>query len=260
MPNSETAGSDDGPRILTRQSDGAAIACLAAPGAAPTVVFLPGFRSDMGGTKALALDAWCRAHGQAYLRFDYTGHGQSSGRLIDGTIGQWAADAVFAVERATEGKLVLVGSSMGGWIMLLAAQALPARVAGMVGVAAAPDFTEDLIWRNLGQAGRQKLAREGVLYQPSEYDDEPTPITLALIEDGRERLVLRRPFAFDGPLRLIHGMKDADVPWQTAQRIAEAATSADVELILVKEGEHRLSEPRDLARLTHHVGEVCDIV
>jgi pimeloyl-ACP methyl ester carboxylesterase len=214
----------------------------------------------MGGTKALALDAWCRARGQAFLRFDYTGHGQSSGRLIDGTIGQWAADAIFAVEQATEGPLVLVGSSMGGWIMLLTAQALPARVAGMVGIAAAPDFTEDLIWQNLGQAGRQKLAREGVLYQPSEYDDEPTPITLALIEDGRERLVLRRPFAFDGPLRLIHGMKDADVPWQTAQRIAEAATSADVELILVKEGEHRLSEPRDLARLTHHVGEVCDIV
>ena len=256
---SETSPSDAGPRILTRQSDGATIACDAAPGKIPTVVFLPGFRSDMGGTKALALASWCRARGQAYLRFDYTGHGQSSGRLIDGTIGQWAADAIFAVERATEGPLVLVGSSMGGWIMLLLALALPARVAGMVGIAAAPDFTEDLIWRNLDRAGRRKLAREGVLYQPSEYDDEPTPITMALIEDGRERLVLRAPFAFDGPLRLIHGMRDGDVPWQTAQRIAETVASSDVEIVLVKHGGHRLSEPRDLARLTRLVGEVCDI-
>ncbi|MHA1568446.1 MAG: alpha/beta hydrolase [Alphaproteobacteria bacterium] len=260
MPKIGTTGSDAGPRILTRQSDGAAIACVAVPGTAPTVVFLPGFRSDMGGAKALALESWCRARGQAFMRFDYTGHGQSSGTLTGGTIGQWAADAIFAIERATEGPLVLVGSSMGGWIMLLAARALPARVEGMVGIAAAPDFTEDLIWKNLGEAGRQKLAREGVLYQPSEYDDEPTPITLALIEDGREQLVLRGPLAFDGPMRLIHGMKDGDVPWRTAQRIAERVTSADVELILVKGGEHRLSAPGDLARLTRHVGEVCAIV
>jgi pimeloyl-ACP methyl ester carboxylesterase len=214
----------------------------------------------MGGTKALTLDSWCRDRGQAFLRFDYTGHGQSSGTLIDGTIGQWAADAIFAIEQVTKGPLVLVGSSMGGWIMMLVARALPARVAGMVGIAAAPDFTEDLIWQNLDEAGRERLAREGVMYEPSEYDDEPTPITLALIEDGRNQLVLREAFPFDGPVRLIHGMRDPDVPWQTAQRIADKVTSADVELILVKQGEHRLSEPHDLARLTRFVGEVCGLV
>lgn len=256
----ESGGSDAGPRTLTRQSDGAAIACRALAGKSPGVVFLPGFRSDMAGTKALALESFCRARGQAYLRFDYTGHGASSGAFVDGTIGQWAEDAIFAIDGMTAGPQVLVGSSMGGWIMLLVALARPERVAGLVGVAAAPDFTEDLCWDRLDEAARAALVRDGVMYEPSDYDDEPSPITLALIEDGRERLVLRAPIAFDGPVRLIHGLRDPDVPWRTSMRIVERIASKDVELTLVKDGEHRLSEPPDLDRLCRLVGEVCDRV
>ena len=206
------------------------------------------------------MHSWCRERGQAYLRFDYTGHGASSGTLEDGTIGAWAADAIFAIERLTEGPQVLVGSSMGGWVMLLATLALPGRAAGLVGVAPAPDFTEDLIWDKLSETAREALRRDGVMYEPSEYDPEPTPITMALIEDGRDQLVLRAPIPFSGPVRLIHGMKDPDVPWRLSLRIAETITSADVEVTLVKDGEHRLSEPHDLARLARLVGEVCDRV
>ena len=256
MPQPSAAGAE--PRILTRESDGATIAYHRSEGAAPGVVFLPGFRSDMTGTKALMLESLCRERGQAFLRFDYTGHGASSGTLEGGTIGAWAADAIFAIERMTEGPQVLVGSSMGGWIMLLATLALPRRTAGLVGVAPAPDFTEDLIWDKLSEPARDALRREGVMYEPSEYDPEPTPITMALIEDGRDRLVLRAPIPFSGPVRLIHGMKDADVPWQLSLRIADTIASADVEVTLVKDGGHRLSEPHDLARLARLVGEVCD--
>ena len=148
----------------------------------------------MEGGKALALEAWCGDEGRGFLRFDYTGHGLSSGNFEDGTIGQWAADAVFAIGALTSGPAVLVGSSMGGWIMMLAARALPHRVAGLVGIAPAPDFTEDLMMANASAAMREALERNGVHYEPSAYNDEPTPITRKLIDDGRERLVLRAPF------------------------------------------------------------------
>ncbi len=258
MPSSETTGSDDGPRILTRQSDGAAIACLAVEGAAPTVVFLPGFRSDMAGTKALALDAGCRARGQAFLRFDYTGHGRSSGRLIDGTIGQWAADAIFAVEQATEGPLVLVGSSMGGWIMLLVALARPRRVAGLVGVAAAPDFTETLMWRNFKPEIRAALERDGVYHEPSDYGEEPYAITMDLIVEGRKHLLMDRSIPITCPVRLIHGTADPDVPWKLSLELMEQLESADVEVTLVKGGGHRLSEPEDLERLNRAVAGLSE--
>lgn len=243
------------PRTLPRD-DGATIAYHRTEGRTPGVVFLPGFRSDMTGSKATALEAWCRERGRAFLRFDYTGHGASSGDFEDGTIGAWAEDAVFALDTLTEGPQVLVGSSMGGWIMLLAALARPDRVAGMVGVAAAPDFTRDLE-SGATSAMREAWEKTGVWYEPSQYSNEPTPFTWKLIEDGRRRLLLDKPLPFEGPVRLIHGMKDPDVPWELSMIIADRLASADVELLLVKGGDHRLSEPRDIERLCRTVGEVC---
>ncbi|MCY4393784.1 MAG: alpha/beta fold hydrolase [Rhodospirillaceae bacterium] len=252
------------PSVLSRASDGATIAYRRTEGrgaaASPAVVFLPGFRSDMEGGKALALEARCRAGGRSFLRFDYTGHGLSSGNFEDGTIGQWADDAVFAIEALTSGPLVLVGSSMGGWIMMLVARALPDRVAGLVGIAPAPDFTEDLTMANASAAMREALERDGVWYEPSDYSDEPTPITRALIEDGRQRLVLREPFPFAGPVQIVQGMADPDVPWRHALKVAEAFADADVEITLVRSGDHRLSEPHDLERLVRTTEDVCRLV
>lgn len=226
------------------------------PEPAPGVVFLPGFRSDMEGGKALAVEAWCRREGCACLRFDYTGHGKSSGRFEDGTIGQWAADAIYAIESLTEGPQVLVGSSMGGWIMMLVARALPDRIAGLVGIAPAPDFTLRLE-KEATDAMRAAWEKDGVWHEPSQYSDEPTPFTRALIDDGVTQQVLDKPFPFDGPVRIIQGMEDPDVPWQHALAVANAITSEDIEVRLVKSGDHRLSEPDDIDRLTRVVGEVC---
>jgi pimeloyl-ACP methyl ester carboxylesterase len=243
-------------RIVTR-GDGPTIAYHQSAGSAPGVVFLTGFRSDMTGGKAVALEAACRARGRAYLRFDYGGHGQSSGDFTDGTIGKWTDDAVFAIERLTAGPQVLVGSSMGGWIMLLAALRLGARIAGLVGIAAAPDFTEDLIWQRAGAEIRAQLLRDGVWHEPSAYSPEPTPITLRLIEEGRRHLLLRAPIALACPVRLIHGLRDPDVPWQTALRLAERLDSRDVEVVLVKDGDHRLSTDQDIERLVRIVDDLC---
>ncbi|MGE0743709.1 MAG: alpha/beta hydrolase [Rhodospirillales bacterium] len=240
---------DSTPAGILPRGDGAAIAYRQTPGAAPGVVFLPGFRSDMSGSKALALEAHCVARGQAFLRFDYQGHGESTGRFEDGTIGQWAADAAAAVTRLTEGPQILVGSSMGGWIMLLVARAHPKRVAGLVGIAAAPDFTEDLIWERMDEAQRATLMSAGVIHAPSQYDPVPTPITRALVEDGRRHLLLRRPITVHCPVRLLHGMRDPDVPFARALQLADALLSADVEVRLIKDGDHRLSRPQDLAIL-----------
>ncbi len=236
---------------------GHTIAYHATPGKSPGVVFLGGFASDMTGTKATALEEHCRGEGRAYVRFDYLGHGASSGKFAQGTIGRWADDAVAVIDAATQGPQVLVGSSMGGWIMLLAALARPERVCGLVGVAAAPDFTEDLVWNTFDAAQRQALMRDGVVDLPSDYSGEPYPITRALIEDGREHLLLHGPIPVACPVRLIQGMNDADVPWETAFRIAEKLISDDVEVTLVKSGDHRLSEPDDLARLCRTLTQVC---
>jgi pimeloyl-ACP methyl ester carboxylesterase len=212
-------------------------------------VFLTGYMSDMTGTKAIRLEHFCRARELAYVRFDYFGHGESSGAFTDGTIGRWADDAVFVLDRLTEGPQVLVGSSLGGWIMLLAALQRPQRIAAMLGIAAAPDFTEDLIPEMLTDEQKATLERDGVVNVYSPYDEEPTPVTKLILEEGRDRLVLRDEIALDCPVRLIHGMKDPDVPWQTSLRIADRLRSTDVEIDLIKTGEHRLSEPDDLERL-----------
>jgi pimeloyl-ACP methyl ester carboxylesterase len=227
---------------------GARLAYAALPGTAPTVVFLGGYASDMTGTKARYLEDWCRQRGQAFLRFDYQGHGLSSGRLVDGTIGGWRDDALRVVAECATGTMVLVGSSMGAWIMLLAACAVPERVHALVGIAAAPDFTEDLLWAHLDEDQRAALRREGVLHLPSTYG-EPLPFTWRLVEDGRRHLVLRAPLDLPGPVRLLHGTRDADVPWETSLRLLQAIRGRDATLTLVKDGEHRLSEPHELALL-----------
>lgn len=226
-----------------------AIAYEAVAGAAPTVVFMGGLRSDMTGTKASFLRGWCEARGRAFLRFDYTGHGASAGRFEDGTIGAWTADALAVIGAATSGPLLLVGSSMGAWVMLEVALAIPDRVAALVGIAAAPDFTEDLIWNHLGADQRATLAREGALTLANPYDPAGYRIGRALIEEGRTRLRLRGPIPITAPVRLLHGQRDAEVPWATALRLAECLAAEDVRVTLVKDGDHRLSRERDLALL-----------
>jgi pimeloyl-ACP methyl ester carboxylesterase len=234
------------------RGNGIELAWRKTTGSTPMVVFLPGFRSDMNGEKAVHLATHCAARGQAMLRFDYSGHGASTGRFEDGTIGIWAADALAVIDQLTEGPLILVGSSMGGWIALLTARARPHRIAALIGIAAAPDFTETLMWAAMSQAERATLTNEGVLHVPSQYGD-PYPITRGLIEDGRNHLLLHAPIPLACPVRLLHGQCDPDVPWETSLRIAERITGPDVHVTLVKDGDHRLSRPADLALLTRTV-------
>jgi pimeloyl-ACP methyl ester carboxylesterase len=224
----------------------------------PGIVFLGGFVSDMTGSKALALEAHARARGQAFLRFDYQGHGASSGRFEDGTIGHWAEDALAVLDGLSEGPQILVGSSMGGWIMLLTALARPERIAGLVGIAAAPDFTETLLWDEFGPEIRATLERDGVYYQASDYDEATYAITRRLIEEARGHLLMKGPIPISCPVRLIHGTADTDVPHALSLELMERLESGDVEVTLVKGGGHRLSEPEDLARLTRTVAALSE--
>lgn len=246
------------PKILNR-TGGATIAFHTTQGRSPGVVFLGGFRSDMTGTKAMALEAACKDAGRAFTRFDYFGHGASSGDFTDGTIGRWREDAIAVLDELTEGPQVLVGSSMGGWIMLLAALARPGRVHALVGIAAAPDFTEDLMWDGLDERMKAALQEDGIYHVPSEYGEEAYPITWRLIEEGRDHLLLRAPIALRCPVRLIHGLEDPDVPWDQSLRLARALEGPDVTVTLVKDAVHRLAEPRDIARLIATVEEVCGL-
>jgi pimeloyl-ACP methyl ester carboxylesterase len=234
------------------RNNGTELAWVRLQGRGPTVVFLPGFRSDMTGDKATALAAFCADRGVGMLRFDYSGHGASSGAFTDGTIGAWAGDALAVIDALTTGDLILVGSSMGGWIALLTAMARSDRVRGLVGIAAAPDFTQCLMWASMAPSERATLERDGVLHIPSQYG-EPTPITLKLIQDGADHLVLNGPIPLRCPVRLLHGQEDPDVPWELALRVAERLESTDVRVILVKDGDHRLSRPNDLTLLRQTV-------
>jgi len=240
------------PRSLTSDG-GATIAYRQRRGRAPGIMFLGGFMSDMTGTKAEALDRFCAGRDQAYLRFDYFGHGASSGDFKDGTIGRWKGDALAALDQLTQGPQILVGSSLGGWIMLLVALARPERVKALVGIAAAPDATEDLMWAELSETARETMMRDGLVRQPSQYSSEDYVLTRQLIEEGRRHLVLRAPIAIDCPVRLLHGMRDPDVPWRTSLTLAERLTGADVRVTLVKEGDHRLSNEADLGLLTQTI-------
>ena len=237
-----------GAQILTRPQ-GATIAYRRRAGAEPGVVFLGGFRSDMTGTKALFLEDYCQSRGRAYLRFDYFAHGESSGDFADGTISRWRDDAICVIDSLTAGPQILVGSSMGGWIMVLAALARPQRVAALVGIAAAPDFTSDLLPQRLDAAQVRELNERGRVVLPSAYDPAGYLYTKALVEDGNRNLVLRGAIPLACPVRLLHGMADGSVPWQQSLRLAERLASVDVALTLVKDGDHRLSRDADLARL-----------
>ncbi|WP_240796811.1 alpha/beta hydrolase [Terasakiella sp. SH-1] len=206
--------------------------------------------SDMDGGKALHLEEYCKKRGNAFLRFDCQGHGHSDGLFKDGHLSRWSDDAVDVLDQLSDGPQILVGSSMGGWNMLLTALKRPERIAALLGIAAAPDFTEDLMMNDLTPEQHHIINEQGYVEIPSDYGDDPYVISKALLDDGRENLLLRRPIELDVPVRLIHGMKDADVPWQTALRIQEMMTSTDVEIQFVKNGDHRLSEDHDLDRLT----------
>jgi pimeloyl-ACP methyl ester carboxylesterase len=235
--------------------EGRRIAYRQTAGTGPGIVFLGGFRSDMEGTKAVHLEQAAQARGRAFLRFDYSGHGASSGRFEDGGIGDWAADAMAVIKALTKGPQVLVGSSMGGWISLLAARAMPARLAGLVTIAAAPDFTEDSMWDGFDEAQRAALLRDGVVHLPSEYGD-PYPITRRLIEDGRDNLVLRSPLTLPFPVRFLQGSADLDVDLLVALRLLEHATGPDMRLSIVKGADHRFSDTPCLDLITDTVDEV----
>jgi len=230
-------------------SDGATLAYHHLPGSEPGVLFCAGFNSNMQGVKALALEAWCREEGRQYTRFDYYGHGESGGTLVQGSIGRWRDDAIAVLDRVTSGPQLLVGSSMGGWIMLLAALARPDRVHGLLGLAAAPDFTERLE-AGLSAAQKSQLDVSGYTDLPNCYDDgEPYRIGRHLLEEGRSHLLLQSDIVIDVPVRLIHGQRDDDVPWRLALVLAQRLSSDDVEVQLVKRGDHRLSTDDDLGRL-----------
>ncbi len=231
------------------------LAYCASPGTSPGIVFLGGFGSDMTGTKATALEDAAVARGHQFLRLDYRGHGQSEGRFVDGTIGDWFADALAVFDATTAGPQILVGSSMGGWISLLLARARPQRVKALVGIAAAPDFTARLMSGELSAEQRETLQRDGVLYRPSDYGD-PMPITLKLVEDGNNHLLLNRTIPFAGPVRLLHGQRDPDVPWQISLKIAEQLESGNVRVTLIKDGDHRLSRTQDIALIIRTVEDL----
>jgi pimeloyl-ACP methyl ester carboxylesterase len=210
----------------------------------------------MTGTKAAFLEGYCRSRGHAFVRFDYFGHGASGGDIGLGTIGRWVEDTVAVLDALTEGPQIIVGSSMGGWVMLLAALARPDRVQALVGIAAAPDFTEDLVWQRLDVSQQQECHETGSITLPSKYDPAGYIYTLGLFEDGRRHLVMRQQIPLRCPGRLLHGLRDDAVPWETSLRLAERLASRDVIVTLVKGGDHRLSSEADLARLAATLDEL----
>ena len=246
---SETSG-------LLARPDGERLAWRRVAGEGPTVVWLGGFRSDMTGTKAEALAEWAKAAGRGYLRFDYFAHGESSGDFLQGSITRWREDALAVIDEMTKGPLVLVGSSMGGWISCLAAMARPERLHALALVAPAPDFTSKLMPLAIPPEGMAAIRETGVWLQPSEYG-EPNPITLTLLDDGARWSILDAPVPITAPVRILQGGEDPDVPWRHALELAGALKSTDVVFTLIKDGDHRLSRPQDIARLVAAVSEVA---
>lgn len=244
----------DSKGVLTRE-DGAKLAFRRVEGEGPTVVWLGGFHSDMTGTKAEVLAEQAKATGGAYVRFDYFGHGESDGAFRDGTISRWREDALAVIDELTEGPVVLVGSSMGGWLSCLAAIARPDRVKALVLIAPAPDFTEKLMAPELSAEAKAAIVRDGFWIRPSEYDDGGYPITRELLEDGARWSILPGPVPISVPVRVLQGGADPDVPWTHALELANALTSQDVVFSLIKDGDHRLSRPQDLERLVAAVSE-----
>lgn len=229
------------------------------PGSGPTVIFLGGLKSDMEGTKAIHLEAWAKARGQAFLRFDYSGHGESSGTFEEGCIGDWHQDSVAAISTLIEGPILPVGSSMGGWQALLLAKAMPERICGMATIAAAPDFTEDGYWESFTEAQKAELETRGYVELPSDYM-EPYRISKRLIEDGRGHLVLRGPLALPFPVRSLQGTADTAVSTETALRLLDHVTCEDMRLTLVKDADHRFSDGPCLGLIEAAVQELADRV
>ena len=225
-------------------------------GQEPGIVFLGGFMSDMNGTKAIWLENWARAQGRAFLRFDYSGHGESSGDFADGCIGDWAEDAFAAISQLTQGSQILVGSSMGGWIALLMARRMPARVAGLVGIAAAPDFTEDSMWPGLNDSQRAEIMETGQTQLANDYDETPYTLTRRLFEDGRNQLMLRAPLSLPFPVRLLQGTHDEAVATSVPLRLMDHAECPDLRLTLVKGADHRFSTPECLDLIAGAIAEV----
>lgn len=236
-------------------AQGRRIAYHKSEGQGPCVVFLGGLKSDMDGTKAVHLEAWCQAQGRAFLRFDYSGHGQSSERFEDGAIGDWHEDTLEVVQKLVEGPYVLVGSSMGGWQALLLARAKPERLAGLVTIAAAPDFTEDSYWAGFDATQKAALESVGYVELPSDYM-EPYIITKRMIEDGRRHLVLRNPLRFDCPVRFLQGTEDSAVSSETAVRLLHHAEGEDMRLCLVKGADHSFSDETCLGLIEAAILEV----
>ena len=238
------------------------IAVRARKGGEPGLFWLGGFNSDMRGTKALALDAWAADHGRGCVRFDYSGHGESGGQFIDGTIGRWLEESVAVFSQFCSGRTVAIGSSMGGWMALLLARAIAGRatralLAGLVLIAPAPDFTEELMWKGFSPDVRREIETKGLWLRPSDYGDgTPYPITRALIEDGRNHLLLGSSIDVGCPVRILQGAQDPDVPWRHAFALAQRLPAEDVVLTMIQDGDHRLSRPQDIARIIAAVAEI----
>ena len=239
------------------------IAVRARAGGSPGLIWLGGFNSDMKGTKALALDAWAAEHGRGCVRFDYSGHGESGGAFIDGTIGRWLEESVAVYEQFCRGPQVAIGSSMGGWMALLLAREIARRasdqasLAGLVLIAPAPDFTEQLMWNGFSPEVREEIQTKGVWMRPSQYGDgAPYPITRALIEEGRNHLLLGSAIEVGCPVRILQGAQDPDVPWQHAFALAHRLPAEDVVLTMIQDGDHRLSRPQDIARIMAAIAEM----
>jgi pimeloyl-ACP methyl ester carboxylesterase len=255
---------DNGLKFLAvgEAADQRAIAVRRRDGAAPGLFWLGGYKSDMGGTKAQALADWATRNGRACVRFDYSGHGESGGAFADGTIGRWLEETLFVFEACCRGPQVVIGSSMGGWLALLLARAARERkatalasFAGLVLVAPAVDFTEELMWKRFTPEIKRELAENGVWARPSQYSPEPYLVTRQLIEEGRKHLLLRGMIETGCPVRILQGVQDPDVPWQHAKALVARFACDDVVLTLIKDGDHRLSRPEDIERLIRAVEE-----
>ncbi len=244
-----------------KRPDGETLAYRTRRGRQPTgVLWLGGLASDMIGAKATMLDSWAADSDRSFTRFDYFGHGESSGAFVEGTIGRWTEDALAIFDACTDGPQILVGSSMGGWVSLLVALARPERVKGMVLIAPAPDFTEDLMWDQFSD-DIKALLNDGKIYeQPSLYDDNPYLISPQLIEDGRQHLLLRKPIEVTCPIRILHGMQDIDVPWRRSLTLVDQCTSDDISVTFVKNADHRMSDEINLSRLRAMVTSLCEEV
>jgi len=261
MTNSAVSGQQPAFIVVGKDSAARSIAVRARAGDGPGLFWLGGFNSDMRGTKALALDAWAAEHNRGCVRFDYSGHGESGGAFIDGTIGRWLEESVTVFEQFCAGPQVVIGSSMGGWMALLLAREMARRagsrasLAGLVLIAPAPDFTEQLMWNGFSPEVRQEIETKGVWLRPSQYG-EPYPITRTFIEEGRNHLLLGSAIDVGCPVRILQGAQDPDVPWQHAFALAHRLPSDDVVLTVIQDGDHRLSRPQDIARMIAAVAEI----